>query len=174
MDSDGFLYVLGRFKSLLIADDGEKYSPEGIEEAYIGQSEYISQSMLYNNQHPYTIALIVPDKSSLLRHLKHKHLDPASDAGIHEAIRCIGHELNHYRKHGRYAGMFPARWLPAAIGIMPVPFTEENHMMNSTMKMVRGKITNNYKPLVDFLFTSEGKNLFHKMNMENMRAFLAG
>jgi long-chain acyl-CoA synthetase len=130
--------------------------------------------MLYNNQHPYTIALIVPDKSSLLRHLKHKHLDPASDAGIHEAIRCIGHELNHYRKHGRYAGMFPARWLPAAIGIMPVPFTEENHMMNSTMKMVRGKITENYKPLIDFLYTSEGKNLYHKMNMENMKAFLAG
>ncbi|MCA1746672.1 MAG: AMP-binding protein, partial [Bacteroidales bacterium] len=32
MDKDGFLYVLGRYKSLLIADDGEKYSPEGIEE----------------------------------------------------------------------------------------------------------------------------------------------
>ena len=27
-DGDGFLYVLGRVKSLLIADDGEKYSPE--------------------------------------------------------------------------------------------------------------------------------------------------
>jgi long-chain acyl-CoA synthetase len=25
VDSDGFLYVLGRFKSLLISDDGEKY-----------------------------------------------------------------------------------------------------------------------------------------------------
>ena len=35
MSEDGFLYVLGRFKSLLIADDGEKFSPEGIEEAII-------------------------------------------------------------------------------------------------------------------------------------------
>ncbi|MCU0252423.1 MAG: AMP-binding protein, partial [Vicinamibacterales bacterium] len=33
LDADGFLYVLGRVKSLLIADDGEKYSPEQIEEA---------------------------------------------------------------------------------------------------------------------------------------------
>ena len=32
LDKDGFLYVLGRVKSLLIANDGEKYSPEGIEE----------------------------------------------------------------------------------------------------------------------------------------------
>lgn len=172
MDSDGFLYVLGRFKSLLIADDGEKYSPEGIEEAYIGQSKYIAQSMLFNNQNPYTIALVVPDKASLLAHLKRKGLDPASDAGIHEAIHCLGHELNQYRKHGRYSHMFPHRWLPAAIGIVPEPFTEENHMVNTTMKMVRGKITDHYKPLIDFLYTSEGKNLYHKKNMENMRAFL--
>ena len=172
MDKDGFLYVLGRSKSLLIADDGEKFSPEGIEETYVGQSKYISQCMLYNNQHPYTIVLLVPDKAALLGHLKHKNLDPANDEGIHEAIRCIGHDLNHYRKHGHYGKMFPHRWLPAAIGILPAPFTEENHMMNSTMKMVRGKITGNYQHLVDFLFTSEGKNLYHQRNIENMRTFL--
>jgi long-chain acyl-CoA synthetase len=172
MDKDGFLYVLGRFKSLLIADDGEKYSPEGIEEAYIGQIHYISQCMLFNNQNPYTIGLIVPDKTSLLSHLKHKGLDPASEAGIHEAIRCIGHELNQYRKHGHYGSMFPHRWLPAAIGILPAPFTEENHMVNSTAKMVRGKITGHYSQLMDFLFTSEGKNLYHKQNVENMKVFL--
>lgn len=28
MGHDGLLYVLGRFKSLLIGSDGEKYSPE--------------------------------------------------------------------------------------------------------------------------------------------------
>ena len=32
VSEDDFLYVLGRFKSLLIASDGEKYSPEGMEE----------------------------------------------------------------------------------------------------------------------------------------------
>ncbi len=172
MDKDEFLYVLGRFKSLLIADDGEKYSPEGIEEAYIAQIPFLSQCMLFNNQNPYTILLAVPDKAQLLSYLKHKGLAPESDEGMHEAIRCIGHELNHYRKHGHYGNMFPHRWLPAAIGILPEPFTEGNHMLNSTMKMVRGKITGNYKPLIDFLYTSEGKDLYHKKNMENMRDFL--
>ena len=61
MDQDGFLYVLGRYKSLLIADDGEKYSPEGIEEAFTDQSEYIDQCLLHNNQNPYTVALVHPD-----------------------------------------------------------------------------------------------------------------
>lgn len=62
MDNDGFLYVLGRFKSLLIANDGEKYSPESIEEALVGQTKFIDQVMLYNDQSLYTIGLIVPKK----------------------------------------------------------------------------------------------------------------
>ncbi len=62
MDADGYLYVMGRFKSLLIADDGEKFSPEGIEETITEQSKYIDQCMLYNNQKPYTVALVVPNQ----------------------------------------------------------------------------------------------------------------
>ncbi len=172
MDKDNFLYVMGRFKSLLIANDGEKYSPEGIEETYIGQSKYISQCMLFNNQSPYTIVLIVPDKPALLAHIKHKGLDPSTEAGVHEAIRCIGHELNQYRKHGHYSDMFPQRWLPAAIGILPEAFTEDNHMMNSTMKMVRGKITDRYADLIQFLYSSEGKELYHAKNTTHMKTFL--
>ncbi|MBN2374478.1 AMP-binding protein, partial [bacterium] len=60
IDEDGFLVVLGRKKSLLIGDDGKKYSPEGIEEAIINNSRYIEQVMLYNSQSPYTVALIYP------------------------------------------------------------------------------------------------------------------
>ena len=49
MDKDGFLYVLGRF-GLLISSDGEKYSPEGIEEALVQQTATVEQVVLYNNQ----------------------------------------------------------------------------------------------------------------------------
>ncbi|MDE5962424.1 MAG: AMP-binding protein, partial [Alistipes sp.] len=40
VSSDEFLYVLGRFKRLLISADGEKYSPEGMEEAIVDKSPY--------------------------------------------------------------------------------------------------------------------------------------
>jgi long-chain acyl-CoA synthetase len=70
LDNDGFLYVLGRFKSLLIGNDGEKYSPEGIEESITEHSPFIDQIMLFNNQSPYTVALVVPSKEKLLNWLK--------------------------------------------------------------------------------------------------------
>ena len=82
LDADGFLYVLGRYKSLLIADDGEKYSPEGIEEAFTDQSEYVEQCLLHNNQNPYTVALVHPNADALKRFLKSKGLAPDSKEGI--------------------------------------------------------------------------------------------
>ena len=59
------LYVVGRFKSLLIAADGEKYSPEGIEENLVESSKYIDGAILHNSQDPYTIVLITPNKDAL-------------------------------------------------------------------------------------------------------------
>lgn len=172
MDSDGFLYVLGRFKSLLIADDGEKYSPEGIEEALIAQSEFIDQCMLYNDQSPYTICLLVPNKEALKRHLDHKKLAPESEEGITEALQVIDKELKQYKGHGHFNKMFPQRWLPAATGILSEPFTEDNQMVNSTMKMVRGKITDAYKKRIELLYTSEGKDFFGRENREAMKELL--
>jgi long-chain acyl-CoA synthetase len=172
LDKDMFLYVLGRFKSLLISDDGEKYSPEGIEEAFSEQSKYIDQVMLYNNQKPYTVVLIHPIKEAIKRNLHNNGIDPSSEEGIEAALKIIESELLEYRTNGMYADMFPQRWLPAAIGILKEGFTEDNRMMNSTMKMVRGVITNVYKDLINFLYTPEAKNILNKKNKEAMRELL--
>jgi long-chain acyl-CoA synthetase len=81
MTDDGFLYVLGRFKSLLIADDGEKFSRKDIEEAISEQSKFIDQCMLYNNQKPYSVALVVPNQHTLKLYLEEKNLTADSDEG---------------------------------------------------------------------------------------------
>ena len=169
MDKDGFLYVLGRFKSLLIADDGEKFSPEGIEEAFADNSKYIEQCMLYNNQNPYTVALIVPNKESLKKYALDKGLDPKSmDAGI-AVLKKIESELNEYRTGKKYAIMFPQRWLPPAIAVLDEAFTEDNHMMNSSMKIVRGKITDRFKKRIEYLYTPEAKDICNPFNLDAIR-----
>lgn len=165
-DKDGFLYVLGRFKSLLIGSDGEKFSPEGIEEAIVDQSSCIDQVMLYNNQSSYTIALLVPNKAFLLESIKNKGLTIDTEEGKHAVINILQSELNKYKNSGEYEGMFPERWLPAAISILGEPFTEQNKFLNSTLKMVRGKITDFYMSRIDFLFTPEGKSFNNRQNMQ--------
>ena len=166
LDSDGFLYVLGRFKSLLIGSDGEKYSPEGIEEALVDQSPFIEQVMLYNNQSQYTTCLLFPNILELLNELKKHNLSISSNEGKDKVFNILQSEINKYKKDGKYAGMFPERWLPTSIGILGEGFTEDNKLLNSTLKMVRNKIIELYRSRIEYLYTSEGKNI---NNDENKR-----
>jgi long-chain acyl-CoA synthetase len=164
LDRDNFLYVVGRAKSLLISHDGEKYSPEGIEEAYVGNSRFIDQIMLYNNQSTYTVALIVPNKDNLLAYLKSRNLTTHTEEGQEAALRLLEPEIGQYKKGGAYEGEFPERWLPAAVAVLGEGFTEQNHFLNSTLKMVRGKITEFYRDRIDYLFTTAGKDICNQQN----------
>ena len=166
MDKDGFLYVMGRFKSLLIGNDGEKYSPEGIEEALVEQSPFIEQVMLYNNQNNYTVALIYPNYGLLSNYVKQQGLDIKAKEGAKTAIEKLQNEINSYLPEGEYERMFPHRWIPATFGILNEGFTEDNHLLNSTMKMVRGKVVERYKDLIEFIYTTEGKRTDNKRNID--------
>jgi long-chain acyl-CoA synthetase len=169
MDKDGFLYVLGRFKSLLIGSDGEKFSPEGIEEALVDQSPYIDQCMLYNNQNPYTSGMIVPNVPSINREVEKRGIKPGTEEGLAETLKIIQQEVDAYKAGGKFADSVPERWLPATIAILPEAFTEQNHLLNSTMKMVRGKITEYFANELAFLYTPEAKNIDNQHNRETLK-----
>ncbi len=169
MTKEGLLYVKGRFKSLLISSDGEKYSPEGIEEALVEKSKYIDQVMLYNNQSAYTTALIVPNREALKRKLAHINLTLDTEEGRRAAVKKLEEELAKYRKGGEFEGMFPERWLPTTFAILAEPFTEQNQMINSTMKMVRGKIEKAYAARIDYMYTAEGKQTQNQQNLDALK-----
>ena len=163
----GYLWVVGRFKSLLISADGEKYSPEGYEDSLTDSSKYIEQVILHNNQDPYTIVLIVPNKDALKEHVMYQGIDPATEEGKKAMLQKIQDEVNEYR-NGKYAGMFPEQWLPKAIAVLPEAFTEQNHMVNSTMKIVRGKVEEYYADRIEYAYTLEGKELFNEKNIASL------
>ena len=169
MTKEGLLYVKGRFKSLLISSDGEKYSPEGIEEALVEKSRYIDQVMLYNNQSAYTTAVIVPNRDQLIRKLKEQGLSLDTEEGRKAALQKLDSELNKYKKGGEFEGMFPERWLPSCFAVLAEPFTEQNQMINSTMKMVRGKIEKAYADRIAYMYTAEGKQLLNQQNLDALK-----
>ena len=171
LDEDGYLFVLGRFKSLLIGSDGEKYSPEGIEEALVENSDYIDQVMLHNNQDAYTIALIVPNKEVIKSELAELGLSIGEKAGQKKAIEIIQEQIDQFRTGGELEEQFPERWLPAAFALLGEGFTEQNHFLNSTLKMVRGKITEFYQNRIDYLYSPEGKDIYNHQNMKIVARF---
>ena len=159
--------MLGRFKSLLIASDGEKYSPEGMEESIVSNSPYIDQIIIHNNQSPFTGAIVVPNGEALRRELEARGVAPEERAAA--AADLLGAEIDRYRADGDHAGEFPERWLPAGLAIVDEAFTEQNGLVNSTMKVVRGKVEEHFRPRLEYLYTAEGKALRNPENLASLK-----
>ena len=59
-DDDGYIRVTGRLKEQYKLENGKYVVPTPIEEA-IGMSRFISQCVLYGDNRPHNVVLIVPD-----------------------------------------------------------------------------------------------------------------
>ena len=164
-DTD-FLYVVGRFKSLLISMDGEKYSPEAFEDSLPEVSKYVEAAVLHNNQSPYTICLIVPNKDNLAEFVKAQGLDPKSREGREAMLLKIQAEIDTYKTGGPHESLFPDRWLPTAVVICDEAFSIANGMMNSTMKMVRRKVEEHYAARMEYAYTPEGRPIVNEQNLK--------
>ncbi len=164
LDADGFLFVLGREKSLLIGHDGEKYSPEGIEETIVDRSRLVDQLMLHNDQSPVTVALLVPNREALLGWMRHHGHRPDTVEGQDAALRRLERVIDEYRSGGKHAGLFPERWLPSTFAVLEDAFTEQNRFLNSLMKMVRGRIEAAYKDRIAELHRAEGADVCSAKN----------
>jgi long-chain acyl-CoA synthetase len=172
LDNENYLYVLGRFKSLLIGADGEKYSPEGIEEAIIDHCQYIDQFILHNNQNPFTSGLIVVNKEKLNLWARNNNKTIESDETIIEMLKLVQADIEQLKIQNNKSLHFPSRWLPSTLVVLNESFTEKNKLLNSTMKVVRPKVEEHFSKEINYLYTPDAKNFISETNINNLRHFL--
>jgi len=166
-DQDDFLVVVGRGKALLISSDGEKYSPEGIEEAIQNSSELIFQAMVYNDMKKYTSALVTLDSAKVAKYVERHKI---ADGEV--LLKAIKSDFYKFKETSEYRNLFPEKWIPSTFQIIAEPFTEQNHMINSSMKMVRFKIMETYKEKIDLMYTPDGSNSVNETNLQTINKFL--
>lgn len=163
IDEDGFLMVVGREKALLISKDGEKYSPEEIEEAIVtADGNLVQQAMLYNDHSPYTVALLVPDPEAVRAFRKRN-----PDAGADEILDLFQQVLARFRSDATLKQRFPSQWIPSSFLLIDEPFSLENGFLNSTSKMVRYKIAEAYQERIDYLYSDEGRDFRNPRNRKS-------
>ena len=161
LDKDDFLVVVGREKALLISEDGEKYSPEEIEEAIVNSSSFIHQIMIYNNQKKYTSALLTLNSSSIKNWIQKENIQSPE-----EVLKKIKSEMLLFANQPEFKGKFPSKWIPSQFQIVEEEFSESNKMINSTLKMVRKNITEVYQNRLDIMYE---KNAQKKALEENVK-----
>jgi long-chain acyl-CoA synthetase len=159
-DDDGFLVVVGREKALLISEDGEKYSPEEIEEAMVTSSDLILQAMIYNDHKKYTTALLTLNKPLIKNRLARGEWGSAG-----ELVQELKKEMLLFTKQPEFLDKFPTKWIPSNFQIVEEEFSEENQMINSTLKMVRHRITETYKDKLELMYGNEAQQKSKASNL---------
>ena len=123
-----FLKITDRKKDIIITPGGDNISPVKIEND-LNKSDLIEQSLVYGDNKPYLVSLIVLNT-------KHNNI---SEEKIQKEIEKINKNLPKIEKIKKYL-------------IIKEQFTIENNMMTPTLKLKRYKIINNYKTELEKLF----------------------
>ena len=123
-----FLKITDRKKDIIITPGGDNISPIKIEND-LNKSDFIEQSLVYGDNKPYLVSLIV---------LSSQHRNTTEEI-IQEEIDKINKNLSKIEKIKKFI-------------IIKKQFTIENNMMTPTLKLKRYKITNIYKIELEKLF----------------------
>lgn len=146
IDDDGFLYIIGRKKDLIITAGGKNVSPGPIEEV-IKRCEFVSQALVLGDKRPFISALVTLDEESLRPWLESKGLDrdmPMEDAANNAAVRAEVQKWVDQANEGVSRAESVRKFI-----ILPEEFTQENGLMTSSMKVIRPKVIQRYATLLN-------------------------
>ncbi len=117
---NGFLKITDRKKDILITPGGDNISPVKVETA-LNNSNYIDQSLVYGDNKPYLVALLVLSSEIDI-----------NEKNLNDEIEKINKNLTKIEKIKKFF-------------VIKEKFSIENGMMTPTLKLKRYKIINIYK-----------------------------
>ena len=146
IDDDGFLYIIGRKKDLIITAGGKNVSPGPIEEV-IKRCEFVSQALVLGDKRPFISALITLDEETLRPWLESKGLDrdmSMEEASSNAAVRAEVQKWVDQANEGVSRAESVRKFI-----ILPEEFTQENGLMTASMKVIRPKVIKRYATLLN-------------------------
>ena len=126
--NDNFLKITDRKKDIIITPGGDNISPVKIEN-YLTQSSFIEQALVYGDNKPYLVSLIILSTDN--KNIKNYE--------IQEEIETINKNFSKIEKIKKYF-------------IINEQFTIDNGMLTPTLKLKRYKIIQKYKNQFEKLY----------------------
>lgn len=148
IDEDGFLFITGRIKEQYKLENGKFVFPASLEED-IRLIPWVENAMIYGENKPFNVCLIVPDFLVLAKYAKERNLpaDPGSLAG-NPAIQEMIREEVISSLNGKYGGYeIPKKFL-----FLHENFTVENGTLTQTMKLKRRVVVDRFKDMIEQLY----------------------
>jgi long-chain acyl-CoA synthetase len=148
LDDDGYLYITGRKKDLIITAGGKNISPAPIESA-AEAIPLIEHLVIYGDRKPYLTAIITLNPDALATFLTTHNLPPGTPH-THPAIQT---ELQHHidtlnAENARVAAI-------RKFTTLPTRFTVESGELTPTLKIKRATITARHQATFNSMYESQ-------------------
>jgi long-chain acyl-CoA synthetase len=146
LDEDGFLYITGRKKDIIITAGGKNITPANIENG-LKQNRYISQAVVVGDRRPYLIALITIDPDEVAGFAQQHGIEPdavlESDAIRDEVQRAVD-EVN--ARVGRVEQVKKFK-------ILDHDLSQQTGELTPTLKVKRNVVNEKFAGEVEKLYT---------------------
>ena len=148
VDDDGFFWITGRLKDIIITAGGKNISPAGIENR-IKFSPYVSDAIVVGDRRRYLTALVMIDRENVERFAQENRV-PFSDFAslcaalpVRELIRAEVEAVN--------AGLAPVEQIKD-FRLIDILLTAEDDEMTPTMKLRRGLVEQKHGALIGQMY----------------------
>jgi long-chain acyl-CoA synthetase len=145
IDQDGFIYITGRKKDIIITAGGKNITPANLENG-LKQNRWISQAVVIGDRRPYLVALITLDPEEIPAFAQEHGLAaedvPTSDAMRAEVQRAV-QEVN--SKVGRVEQI-------KKFTILPEDLSQETGELTPTLKVKRNVVNEKFAEEIDALY----------------------
>jgi long-chain acyl-CoA synthetase len=145
VDEDGFLFINGRKKDIIITAGGKNITPANLENG-LKQNRWISQAVVIGDRRPYLVALITLDPEELPKFAEEHNLLPEDVPGSEEMRAEVQKVIDDVNSHyGRVEQI-------KKFTILPEDLTQEQGTLTPTLKVKRNVVNERFGGEIESLY----------------------